>query len=161
MGLFYKYVAQSMGRLEQQGGLLVLEPGKLSPYTAVVVFSTGVVASNFVWNSAIMLWPITGSRVPFRDYFTKGSLRLHAVGILGGMIWSVGMAMSIIASTRAGAALSYGLGQGATLVGALWGVFVWKEFKAMRSGSGTPRASWPRCSPLYIVGLSLLVLSKS
>ena len=135
MGLFYKYVAQSMGRIVSQGGVLMLEPGKLSPYTAVVVFSTGVVVSNFVWNSAIMLRPFTGTRVPFRDYFTKGSIRLHAVGILGGMIWGTGMAFSIIASTRAGAALSYGLGQGATLVGALWGVFVWKEFKGAPRGT--------------------------
>src|SRR5580704_13251675 len=82
MGLFYKYVAQSMGRLDLQGGVLALEPGKLSPYTAVVVFSAGVVASNVIWNSAIMIRPFTGTPVPFGDYFTKGSIRLHAVGIL-------------------------------------------------------------------------------
>ena len=45
------------------------------------------------------------------------------------MIWNLGMSFSIIASTAAGPALAYGLGQGATLVGALWGVLVWKEFK--------------------------------
>ena len=158
MGLFYKYVAQAMGRLEPRDGMLVLEAGKLSPYTAVVVFSTGVVVSNFVWNSAIMLKPFTGERVPFRDYFTKGSLRLHAVGILGGMIWGTGMALSIIASTRAGAALSYGLGQGATLVGALWGVFVWKEFKGAPKGTSNLLAAMFAC---YVAGLVLLILSKS
>jgi glucose uptake protein len=105
-----------------------------------------------------MLKPFTGPRVPFRDYFTKGSVRLHAVGILGGMIWSVGMAMSIIASTRAGAALSYGLGQGATLVGALWGVFVWKEFKG--APAGTSRVLGAMFA-FYVVGLTLLVLSKT
>ena len=151
MGLFYKYVAQSMGRLDAQGGALVLEAGKLSPYTAVVVFSTGLVASNFVWNTAIMIRPFTGTRVPFKDYFTKGTVRLHAVGILGGMIWGTGMAMSIIASTRAGAALSYGLGQGATLVGALWGVFVWKEFKG--APAGTPRMLAAMFA-FYVAGLN-------
>ena len=158
MGLFYKYVAQSMGRVESQGGVVVLEAGKLSPYTAVVVFSTGVVVSNFVWNSLIMLWPFTGTRVPFRDYFTKGSVRLHAVGILGGMIWGTGMAFSIIASTRAGAALSYGLGQGATLVGALWGVGVWKEVKGAPQGTSHLLAAMFVC---YVAGLALLILSKS
>ncbi|HEY5079718.1 MAG TPA: hypothetical protein VII43_07710 [Opitutaceae bacterium] len=158
MGLFYKYVAQSMGHLEPHGGVLVLEAGKLSPYTAVVVFSTGVIASNFVWNSAIMRWPFTGPRVPFMDYFTKGSIRLHSVGILGGMIWGVGMAMNIIASTRAGAALSYGLGQGATLVGALWGVFVWKEFKGAPAGTSRMLGAM---FAFYVAGLTLLVLSKS
>jgi glucose uptake protein len=158
MGLFYKFVAQSMGHIEAQGSALVLEAGKLSPYTAVVLFSSGVLLSNFVWNTAMMLRPITGEPVPFGDYFTKGSVRLHAVGILGGMIWGTGMALSIIASTRAGAALSYGLGQGATLVGALWGVFVWREFKGAPKGTPVLLGAMFAC---YIAGLVLLILSKS
>jgi glucose uptake protein len=158
MGLFYKFVAQSMGRIEVQGGVLALEAGKLSPYTAVVIFSAGVLASNLLWNSAIMIKPFSGEPVAFLDYVKKGSLRLHAVGILGGMIWSTGMALSIIASTRAGAALSYGLGQGATLVGALWGVFVWKEFKGAPKGTSALLAAMFAC---YVAGLALLILSKS
>jgi glucose uptake protein len=50
------------------------------------------------------------------------------VGILGGVIWSLGMTLNIISSGQAGFAISYGLGQGATLIAALWGVFIWKEF---------------------------------
>jgi glucose uptake protein len=158
MGLFYRFVAQSIGRIEPRAGLLVLEPGKLSPYTAVVLFSAGVLLSNFIWNSAIMLRPFTGDPVPFGDYFTTGTARLHGVGILGGMIWSTGMALSIIASTRAGAALSYGLGQGATLVGALWGVFVWKEFRGAPRGTSALLAAMFAC---YVAGLILLIMSKS
>jgi glucose uptake protein len=105
-----------------------------------------------------MIRPITGDPVPFSDYFTKGSMKLHAVGILGGVIWSTGMAFSIIASTRAGAALSYGLGQGATLVGALWGVFVWREFKGAPKGTPALLAAMFAC---YVAGLALLILSKS
>jgi glucose uptake protein len=158
MGLFYKFVAQSMGRIGAQGGVLVLEAGKLSPYTAVVLFSAGVLLSNFIWNTAIMLRPFTGEPVPLTDYFTKGTVRLHAVGILGGMVWSTGMALNIIASTRAGAALSYGLGQGATLVGALWGVFVWREFRGAPRGTPALLAAMFAC---YVAGLVLLILSKS
>ena len=69
-----------------------------------------------------MLKPFVGEPVPFADYFTKGSLRLHGVGILGGVIWNLGMAFSIIASSAASPALSYGLGQGATMVAAFWGI---------------------------------------
>jgi glucose uptake protein len=133
MGFFYKYVAQAMGRIDEATG--VLEPGKLSPYTAVVLFSAGLLVSNFLWNTIMMVKPLSGEPVPLGDYFTKGNLRLHLVGILGGMIWNVGMAFSIIASTKAGAALSYGLGQGATMVGAFWGVFIWKEFKGAPKGT--------------------------
>jgi glucose uptake protein len=56
-------------------------------------------------------------------------LSTHLVGILGGIIWGIGNGFNLIAAGKAGAAISYGLGQGATLVGALWGVFIWKEFK--------------------------------
>ena len=127
MGWFYSFVAQSMGAID--GTTHTLEGGKLSPYTALVLFSAGLLASNFIWNSIAMAKPFSGEPVTYRDYFTKGNLRLHLIGILGGMIWNVGMGFSIIASTTAGPALSYGLGQGATMVGAFWGVFIWKEFK--------------------------------
>ncbi len=112
MGWFYSFVAQSMGRIDPSSQ--ALEAGKLSPYTAIVVFSAGLLASNFLWNTIMMIRPLSGEPVPLGDYFTKGSLRLHAIGILGGVIWNLGMSFSIIAAGTAGAALSYGLGQGAT-----------------------------------------------
>lgn len=155
MGFFYKYVAQAMGKIDVT--TRVLEAGKLSPYTAVVLFSAGLLISNFLWNSIMMVKPFTGSPVPFGDYFTKGSLRLHLVGILGGMIWNVGMAFSIIASTKAGAALSYGLGQGATMIGAFWGVFIWKEFKGAPKGTGGLLAAM---FAFYLIGLGVLIASK-
>ena len=68
-----------------------------------------------------------------------GNTRLHLIGILGGIIWCIGMLFSIIASGQAGFAISYGLGQGATMVAAFWGVFIWKEFhKATRRNESNP-----------------------
>lgn len=155
MGWFYSFVAQSMGAIDPL--TRALEPGKLSPYTAIVVFSAGVLASNFLWNSIMMVRPFSGAPVPFGDYFAKGNPRLHVIGILGGAIWSLGMSFSIIASTAAGPALSYGLGQGATMVGALWGVFIWKEFKGAPEGTGQLLGAM---FLLYAVGLGILVASK-
>jgi glucose uptake protein len=155
MGFFYKYVAQSMGKIDP--ATKALEAGMLSPYTAIVLFSVGLFVSNFLWNSIMMIKPFTGPPVPFGDYFTKGNVPLHLIGILGGMIWSVGMSFSIIASTKAGAALSYGLGQGATMIGALWGVFVWKEFK------GAPKGTTALLGAMflfYLIGLVVLIASK-
>jgi glucose uptake protein len=155
MGFFYKYVAQSMGKIDPS--TKVLQAGMLSPYTAIVLFSVGLLASNFLWNSMMMIKPITGPAVPFGDYFTKGNAPLHLIGILGGMIWNVGMAFSIIASTKAGAALSYGLGQGATMIGAFWGVFIWKEFKDSPKGTnGLLGAMFL----FYLIGLAVLIASK-
>jgi glucose uptake protein len=155
MGFFYSFVAQAMGRVDS--ATHVLEAGKLSPYTAIVLFSAGLLLSNFIWNSIMMIKPVTGDPVPFGDYFTKGSLRLHCIGILGGMIWNTGMSLNIIASGAAGPALAYGLGQGATMVGALWGVFIWKEFKDAPAGTNTLLGAM---FVFYMLGLGILIASK-
>jgi len=66
------------------------------------------------------------------------------------------MSMSILASGKAGFAISYGLGQGATLIAALWGVFIWKEFK----GATKPVSNLILLMFLaYLAGLALLVIA--
>lgn len=152
MGYFYRFVAASMSTDFRD-----LEPGKLGPYTAVVVFSLGLLLSNFLWNTIVMARPFVGEPVPFGDYFRKGTPRLHLVGILGGMIWNLGMSLSIIASGAAGFAISYGLGQGATLVAALWGVFVWKEFEKAPPGTSRLLAAM---FAAFVVGLGLIVYAR-
>jgi glucose uptake protein len=104
-----------------------------------------------------MVKPLTGSPVPFGDYLGKGTVRLHAIGILGGIIWNMGMSFNIIASTKAGAALSYGLGQGATMIGAFWGVFIWKEFKGAPGGTGKLLGAM---FGFYLIGLGILIASR-
>lgn len=155
MGFFYSFVAQAMGAVDS--ATRALEPGKLSPYTAIVFFSLGVLLSNFVWNSLVMARPFRGPPIPFRDYFTRGTPWLHFIGILGGIIWNLGMSLSILASHAAGPALSYGLGQGATMVGALWGVFIWKEFKGGPRGTGALLAAM---FLFYLLGLGVLIASR-
>ena len=149
MGFFFRFVVASMAT-----DFANPEPGRLTPYTAVFVFSVGLLLSNFVWNSIVMKKPFVGDPVPYRDYLTKGNARLHLVGILGGIIWSVGMSFSIIASGAAGPSISYGLGQGATMIAVLWGVFIWKEFKDAPKGTGRLLALM---FVFYIVGLGLIV----
>lgn len=130
MALFYRFVASSMvTNLEQP------EVGFLTPYTAVFVFSVGILISNFIFNTLLMKRPFEGQPVTYSQYF-DGTGKEHFTGILGGMIWGVGMTFSIIAAGKAGFAISYGLGQGATLVAALWGVFIWKEFHGVKGITG-------------------------
>jgi len=155
MGSFYSFVASSMGQIDPVTH--VLEAGKLSPYTAIVMFSVGLFLSSFIWNSFIMIKPVTGDPVPFGDYFTKGNLRLHSIGILGGIIWNIGMAFSIVASSAVAPALAYGLSQGAIMVGAFWGVFVWKEFKGAPAGTNRLLGAM---FLFYALGLGILIASK-
>lgn len=129
MGFFYRFVAAAMSP-----EFIEMEPGKLSPYTAMVLFATGILLSNFVFNTAIMLRPFKGEPIAPIEYF-RGTGQDHLWGIVGGMIWAVGMMFSIIAFGVAGPAISYGLGQGATMVAAFWGVFVWREFQDAPAGT--------------------------
>jgi glucose uptake protein len=155
MGWFYSFVARSIGTIDHASG--VLTPGKLSPYTALVSFSLGIFLSNFLWNSLVMARPFSGPPVSYRHYIEKGTTRLHLIGILGGVIWSLGTGLNLIATSAAGSALSYGLGQGATMVGAIWGVFIWKEFESAPKGTGWVLATMFGC---YLLGLGVLVASK-
>ncbi len=73
--------------------------------------------------------------VGYGAYF-RGSLKLHGIGILGGFLWMIALSFNVIASGVAGPAISYALGQGATLVAALWGLLIWHEFRHARAGTG-------------------------
>ncbi len=152
MGVFYRFVAAAM----------YPDPahpvrGLMGSYAAVFVFAIGVFLSTFIWNSLAMRFPIMGEPVPFAHY-RRGNLRMHLAGVFGGVVWGVGMSLNLIASGRAGFAISYGLGQGATMIAALWGVFVWREFRQPARGVPALLAAMFLC---FLCGLGLIVLART
>jgi len=151
MSQFYGFVVSGMAQ-----NFIMPETGKLTPYTSVVIFSLGIFVSNFLFNTVLMKKPIYGTPILYTDYF-KGNFKSHLTGIIGGIIWCTGMSFSIIASDKAGPAISYGLGQGAVLVAAIWGVFIWKEFK--EPPKGTQLLLYGMFF-FFIAGLGLLIYSK-
>ena len=151
MSFFYRFVAAAMdlNNFEQPTA------GMLTPYSAIFVFSIGVLLSNFVFNTLVMRHPFVGEPVSYSEYF-KGSFSTHLVGMLGGCIWCLGTAFSYIAAGKAGAAISYALGQGAPMIAAIWGVFIWKEFK------GSDKKTDMLLGVMFlffIAGLGLIILS--
>jgi glucose uptake protein len=128
MGIFYP---QLMRAISPDFNTAPIAPGMLTPYGALLMFAAGVLASNLVWNTIYMR--LGGAT--YREYF-RGSARLHAIGILGGSIWMLALCCNVIASGVAGPAISYALGQGATLVAALWGLVIWHEFRNAPAGTG-------------------------
>lgn len=124
MSFFYRFIASSMDLENFENPAA----GKMTPYTAVFIFSVGIFVSNFLFNTILMKRPLQGSPTNYSEYF-KGRFSTHMVGVLGGLIWGMGNSFNLIAAGKAGPAISYGLGQGATLVAAFWGVFIWKEFR--------------------------------
>ena len=151
MSFFYRFVAAAMDldNFEQPTA------GMLTPYSAIFVFSIGVLLSNFVFNTLVMRRPFVGEAVSYKEYF-KGSLSTHLVGVLGGAIWCLGTAFSYIAAGKAGAAISYALGQGAPMIAAAWGVFIWKEFKGSDSKTNTLLTVM---FLFFIVGLAMIVVA--
>jgi glucose uptake protein len=152
MGFFYRFVAASM-----YPDFTRPDVGKLGPYGAVFVFAVGIFLSNFLLNTLMMKKPFVGTPVTYADYFKSG-LGTHLTGILGGIIWGVGMSFNIIASGRAGFAISYGLGQGATMVAAFWGVFIWREFRTAPPGTSKLIAAMFAC---FLVGLALIIMART
>lgn len=151
MAFFYRFVAAAM----DLDNFASPTPGMLTPYSALFIFSLGVLASNLLFNTWAMRHPFEGEPVSYKAYF-QGSGTTHLVGMLGGAIWALGTAFSYIAAGKAGAAVSYALGQGAPMIAAIWGVFIWREFR------GTQRSvKWLlECMfLLFAGGLGLIIVS--
>jgi glucose uptake protein len=151
MSLFYRFVARAMDLDNFESPMAQMA----TPYSAFFIFAVGIFISNFVINTVAMKKPFVGTPVSYSDYF-KGSFPTHLVGVLGGCIWAIGTSLSYIVAGKAGAAISYALGQGAPMIAALWGIFIWKEFK------GAPKIvnNLLVCMfVLFIVGLGLIVVA--
>ncbi len=155
MGLFYSYVVAAMEKTDELGK--IVNENALTAYSAVFIFAVGIFLSNFVFNTLIMRFPISGGKVGLLDYFKNGNLKLHMIGILGGAIWCCGTSLSFLCADAAGPALAYGLGQGATMVSAFWGVFIWKEFKG---ADKTTNILLALMFVMFLSGLGILVASK-
>lgn len=151
MSFFYRFVAAAMDLDNFESPT----PGMLTPYSAIFVFSVGVLLSNFAFNTYAMRRPFVGAPVSYREYF-RGSLPTHLVGMLGGAVWCLGTAFSYIAAGKAGAAISYALGQGAPMIAAVWGVFIWKEFKGADRKTNTLLAVM---FLFFIAGLASIIAS--
>ena len=145
MGMFYPLV-----ELGKKG------PTGLGPYAVAFIFGLGVLVSVFVYNLYFLRFPIAGPRLRFTDYL-KGSSWVHFLGIVGGMMWMVGSLANFVAASVVGPAIGYALGQGSTMVGALWGVLVWKEFAG---GGKRVNRLLVLMFVLFITGLGVVSIAK-
>ncbi len=150
MGSFYPLVTTAM-----EGDL-----GLNNPYAVALVFSIGILVSTFIYNLYFMNLPVKGLPISPFAYFT-GTMRQHALGLLGGAIWMMGAVANFVGSAaqgaaKAGPAASYALGQGATLISFLWGYYVWKEFEGADSGVRTKLALMVL---FFIAGLALIAFA--
>jgi glucose uptake protein len=117
MGLWAPFVTRSM-----------TNGNTLGPYSVAVFLTFGALLSCFIWNIYFMKKPLVGEPVGFSGFFS-GPPSGHLLGLLGGIVWGTGMVFNLVAASFTGVAISYAIGQSAPMVGALWGIFAWKEFQ--------------------------------
>lgn len=142
-GLFYPLVAKSLAG-----------PGHLEPYTVNVIFSLGALASGIPMVFLLLRRPVGEV---MKDYLA-GTLSNHLWGLAGGLIWGVGTIANFVASfvPMIGPATSFSMGEGNTMISALWGVFVWKEFRGAGPRVRVYLALMFLC---FLLGLTSIALS--
>jgi glucose uptake protein len=147
MGCFYPFVSRAMNGAGAPG-----------PYATSFFFALGVGACALVANSLLMRHPLDGKPPVSIAGYTGAAKAWHVWGILGGLIWCTGAVLNFIASRSniVGPAVSYSIGQGATMISAAWGVFIWHEFS-----TAPPRAKtllvW--MFAVFLCGLSAVALA--
>lgn len=147
MGIFYPLVVKAR-----------TGPFSLGPYAVALFFCVGSALCAIPFNFFLMKKPLTGAApVPMADYFSAKT-SFHLFGIVGGAIWCTGLVFNLVASNShlVGPAISYAIGQGATMVSAIWGVFIWREFV------GAPRESRkfiPLMFLFFVLGLACVAIA--
>ena len=145
MAFFYAFVART---IDTNFTAAAPAAGKLTTYTGFFAFVLGTVLSTFAFN------PLPLKKKEGEKRFFADGGKLHLVGILGGCIWSLGTAINYVAAGTAGSAIAFGLGQGATIVSALWGILVWREFKGAPKACALLNAAMFLC---FLAGVGLLI----
>jgi len=147
MGCFYPFVSQSM-----RGDRAV------GPYSAVVLFAIGVLLCSVPVNALLMKHPLDGGMEISMCGFRAAPMKWHGWGVLGGAIWCTSALANFLASEAhlVGPAVSYSIGQGATMVSAGWGVVVWKEFS-----KASPRSKWSLAwiFIFFLLGLAAIAIA--
>jgi len=148
MGTFYPLVTRSMSGTGYVPG----------PYAITFLFICGAVLSNVPVNLLLMKFPLNGTGSLKMSEYCRARPVWHLCGILGGVIWATGGVASFVSSRAhsVGSAVSYSLGQGATMISALWGVFIWKEFAG---ASRKAKSYLATMFVLFLIGLGALAFS--
>ncbi len=147
LGLFYPLATKSFAGANALG-----------PFTLVFLSSLGALLCNIPVNYYLMRRPISGGPpLAMKNYF-RGRSSFHWLGLLGGLIWCLGTVLSLVAAKAhiVGPAVSYAIGQGCTMISAVWGVFVWGEFTYAPAGA---RVQLGLMFLFFVAGLTTVALA--
>jgi len=147
MGSFYPLVTKA-----------VTEGHSLGPYSVALFFALGVALCALPVNYLFMKKPLNGAPPVDMSQYFAAKATWHFWGVIGGFIWCTGTVFNFVAShaQMVGPAVSYAIGQGATMVSALWGVFIWKEFANAPLAS---RRLIPAMFVFFLLGLGSIAVA--
>jgi glucose uptake protein len=147
MGLFYPFVSKAMSGEQALG-----------PYCTAFVFSLGVLLCSIPFNYLLMRRPLDGGKPVSMRVYAEAPWRWHVWGLIGGLIWCTGGVLNFVASRTqvVGPAVSYSIGQGATMISAAWGVFVWREFSSAPAAAKR-LVAWMFL--FFLLGLTLVAMA--
>lgn len=151
LAMFYSFVARGLDT-----DFSPANAGKLTPYTAVVAFSVGSLLCGLVFIPILCVKPLEGEPIALTNYF-KATTKEHTMGLLSGAMWGLGNNLSFMAANAASPAISYALSYGAVVVAAVWGIFIWKEFKGAPKGTSVMLALMFLS---YLTGLGIMVVAR-
>ena len=147
MGVFYPLVTKA-----------VSGEHALGPYSVGFCFAVGAMLCAIPVNYLMMRRPITGGAPLTMGEYFSGKASWHGWGMVGGAIWCTGTVLNFVASHAqlVGPAVSYAIGQGATMVSAIWGVFIWHEFANAPPQS---RRLLPLMFSCFVIGLGAIAVA--
>ena len=127
----------------------------LDSYTVSTLFMVGAFLATVIVLPVLIRRPLVGEAGDFSGYL-GGRAASHVLGLLAGAMWCSGTVFNFIAAGMVGVAISVGIGSGAPMIGALWGIFAWREF------AGGPRSSKAFIAAallLYAAGIAIMAVA--
>lgn len=127
----------------------------LDTYSVTILFMLGASIATIVGIPLLLKKPFIGEAASLKGY-AEAPPRAHLFGWLAGAIWCAGTFSNFISAGLVGVAISWGIGSGAPMVGALWGILLWREFR------GASRRAWLLIATslaLYAAGVVLVAIA--
>lgn len=120
--------------------------------TFFLVFNAAAGLSTCAILPALMARPLVGGESLTCTEYRQLPLRVHLLGLLGGIMWSTGAMCSLVASKHEGLAVAMAISRCSPMVAAFWGLLYWNEGRL-----ATPRV-WTYIAGMLVFYLCAIVM---
>jgi len=136
-------------------GRAISGPHALDSYNVSIFFTLGALLAALIALPILLAKPLVGTVGSARGYL-QGKPIWHLAGLIAGTVWCIGTVANFVSAGVVGVAVSWGIGNGAPVIGALWGIFLWKEFK---NGGSKAKSLIALSMALYLAGVVAVAIS--